>query len=118
MAKDIAALTWDIWYLANKEYVVAKLCENKAKPEMHCNGKCHLAKQLEKLEEPAPAPGKQKIPAPRAAKLGETTWISGPAFPGITIESPVTAETSDKGWIDLTEATRSFSSGIFHPPIV
>lgn len=37
-------------YALNKEYIAKTLCENKAKPKMHCNGKCHLKKQLEKQE--------------------------------------------------------------------
>lgn len=33
-------------YQLNKEYIAKNLCENKNKPKMHCNGKCHLKKQL------------------------------------------------------------------------
>lgn len=29
----------------------AGICENKDKPEMKCNGKCHLKKQIKKQEE-------------------------------------------------------------------
>jgi hypothetical protein len=35
-------------YVLNYEYIVTVLCENKDKPEMHCNGKCHLTKELAK----------------------------------------------------------------------
>lgn len=35
-------------YLLHKDEVTAKFCVNKDKPEMHCNGKCYLHKQLEK----------------------------------------------------------------------
>jgi hypothetical protein len=35
-------------YAINKDYIAAALCENKDKPMMHCNGKCHLAKELKK----------------------------------------------------------------------
>ena len=35
-------------YEVNKAYITKNLCENKAKPMMHCNGKCHLKKQLQK----------------------------------------------------------------------
>jgi len=35
-------------YKVNFSYVASVLCENRDKPEMHCNGKCHLRKQLEK----------------------------------------------------------------------
>lgn len=38
-------------YLLNKEYIAKVLCINRDKPEMHCNGKCHLAKQLKAQEE-------------------------------------------------------------------
>nr|WP_255749311.1 hypothetical protein [Gramella crocea] len=33
-------------YAVNYDYIVDKLCENKDKPEMECNGKCYLTKQL------------------------------------------------------------------------
>ena len=45
-------LTKPMWlvveYVVNYDYIVKVLCENKDKPEMHCNGKCHLTKELAK----------------------------------------------------------------------
>lgn len=35
-------------YIINYEYITTKLCENIAKPEMHCDGKCYLKKELAK----------------------------------------------------------------------
>jgi hypothetical protein len=35
-------------YYKNKTYISNVLCENKNKPQMHCEGKCHLKKQLDK----------------------------------------------------------------------
>ena len=35
-------------YVVNYDYIVKVLCENKDKPEMKCNGKCHLTKELAK----------------------------------------------------------------------
>jgi hypothetical protein len=32
-----------------KEYIVKNLCENRFTPQLHCNGKCYLAKQLQKV---------------------------------------------------------------------
>lgn len=40
-----------IEYAVNYEYISKVLCENKAKPMMHCNGKCHLMKELAKAAE-------------------------------------------------------------------
>lgn len=38
-------------YVVNYEYISKVLCENKDKPKMHCNGKCHLMKELAKNAE-------------------------------------------------------------------
>lgn len=35
-------------YMLNQEYIARVLCVNKTKPEMGCNGQCHLMKQMEK----------------------------------------------------------------------
>jgi hypothetical protein len=38
-------------YAVNYEYISKVLCVNKEKPQMHCNGKCHLMKELAKAAE-------------------------------------------------------------------
>ncbi len=38
-------------YVINYDYIVKELCENKAKPELKCNGKCHLMKEMAKAAE-------------------------------------------------------------------
>ena len=38
-------------YIVNYDYIVKELCENKEKPELKCNGKCHLMKELAKTAE-------------------------------------------------------------------
>lgn len=35
-------------YKINYTYISSVLCENKNKPSIGCNGKCHLAKELKK----------------------------------------------------------------------
>ena len=48
----VIMLTKPLWpvlnYVANYKYIVNELCENRDKPEMHCNGKCYLTKELAK----------------------------------------------------------------------
>ena len=48
-------------YAVKYDYIVAELCENKAKPEMHCNGKCHLMKELAKASESDKQDGKPSL---------------------------------------------------------
>lgn len=38
-------------YAVNYNYIANELCVNKAKPEMKCNGKCHLMKELAKASD-------------------------------------------------------------------
>ena len=38
-------------YELNKNYIAAKLCENRNKPWLHCNGKCYLIKKIKQAEE-------------------------------------------------------------------
>ena len=38
-------------YVVNYEYISKVLCENKAKPKLKCNGKCHLMKELAKASD-------------------------------------------------------------------
>lgn len=38
-------------YQINTAYFISK-CENKAKPQLKCNGKCHLSKSISKLATP------------------------------------------------------------------
>ncbi|MEO5569708.1 MAG: hypothetical protein ABIT08_02675 [Bacteroidia bacterium] len=33
-------------YQANKKYISKHLCENRTKPQLHCNGKCQVIKKM------------------------------------------------------------------------
>ncbi|WP_419802841.1 hypothetical protein [Mucilaginibacter sp.] len=35
----------------NKKYIAENLCINKARPWLHCNGKCYLMKKVKQAEE-------------------------------------------------------------------
>jgi hypothetical protein len=39
------------YFNVNRDFITANFCENRNKPEMHCNGKCYLKKQLQKANE-------------------------------------------------------------------
>jgi hypothetical protein len=34
-----------------RDYIAQHLCENRNRPELHCNGQCYLAKQLKVTQE-------------------------------------------------------------------
>ncbi|TBV26068.1 hypothetical protein DMZ43_09185 [Meridianimaribacter sp. CL38] len=37
-----------LYYELNIDYIIETYCINKDKPELECNGKCHLATQIQK----------------------------------------------------------------------
>ncbi len=43
-------------YQVNKDYISNVLCENKEKKAMHCEGKCHLKKELDKEQKSESTP--------------------------------------------------------------
>lgn len=70
-------------YWVNYEYIAKELCENKAKPEMHCDGKCHLKKELAKAsEEEKPISSDKKATSKQESEVlffeSKTTLISKP----------------------------------------
>jgi hypothetical protein len=64
-------------YQAHKARITELFCVNKAKPQMQCNGRCHLSEELRKAtESKAPAAGfakvKMDVLAPLALRLTQT----------------------------------------------
>jgi hypothetical protein len=35
----------------NRNYIAAKLCENRNKPWLHCNGRCYFMKKIKQVQE-------------------------------------------------------------------
>lgn len=49
-------------YLLNKSYIANNLCVNKDKPDSDCQGKCHLVKELKKVNNQEPGPNQGNSP--------------------------------------------------------
>jgi hypothetical protein len=56
-------------YVLEYNQYVTVLCENRDKPEMKCNGQCHLTKELKAVDEPADAKGATPIPSQLQTEL-------------------------------------------------
>lgn len=117
-AKDITALAWQIWYQVNQEYVAKELCVNKSRPQLKCNGKCHLMKQLRKLEEPASknidhSKGAKK-PAGNVLKIKSHDWISCTDL-SLTVAGEFLA-LKTLTWPQSAGSLKHHSSPVFHPP--
>lgn len=51
LSTSFTRLVFYAGYEMNKAYIAKVLCINKAKPMMHCNGKCFLSKKIKEAEE-------------------------------------------------------------------
>ena len=48
-------------YAVNYDYISKVLCINKDKPQIHCNGKCYVGKELAKNESPNDSKTKNSV---------------------------------------------------------
>ncbi len=95
-------------YAFNKEKITRVFCVNKDKPVMHCNGKCHLMKELKKNSEESP-----RSNAPRLLVENLLPHFSNSTFafvPPFHVSIPM---------IDFAYQEPSSSShpaSVYHPP--
>jgi len=97
-------------YHWNKNFISEKLCVNKAKPKMHCNGKCQMMKQLaedEKQNSSNPTNNTAKL---KIQQLAFTDEMNQPVFPILTY---VTLAYNEEP--PLLKHIPPVSS-VFHPP--
>lgn len=70
-------------YCLRKDYIAKVLCINKEKPELKCNGKCHLTEQLKaemEDEEDSPFPSKNENERKQVSEFLRVTFSINPRF--------------------------------------
>jgi hypothetical protein len=105
MCSSFSAVLVDAGFELNKKYIVAKLCENRDRPWMQCQGKCILAKKLKAAQEKE-AKEMYKVPQHEAI-LVQTV------LPEIFIES----RREQNGFYSDFKFVSFYLKDIFHPPI-
>lgn len=87
----------------------AKNCENKAKPQMHCNGKCQMMKKLQQQEQKDQQNSNGKEGSKNGTVLFSQTAFAYiiPALPNLTL-----AYNSHSNSGNIQKMPRT----VFHPP--
>lgn len=93
-------------YLYNKNYISTVLCENKNVPAMHCLGKCHLKKELDRDTKRQDG-GDQKY------KPASEVIVSEFSLPQLKFTSPFIREIF---YIHSSNLVDEYNPSIFHPP--
>lgn len=97
-----------IWFYANRNYVAEKLCINKSRPMLKCNGKCFLSKKLKEAEK------ENQDGLPYSIKQQEEASLCVIATIAYTIHFVL----QDTAYPTAAVNAYTFSpnTGIFHPP--
>lgn len=95
-------------YKLNKKFITEKFCENKAKPKMQCNGKCHIKKTLRELTGSSKEKSSQSVLEFSQYIISQLFQPLSAVFPEIAISYPQV--------ILQTECLGNLSD-IFHPPL-
>jgi hypothetical protein len=98
-------------YEINKNYIARVLCENKSRPQLHCNGKCKLMEKM-RADEEANTPVNNK---PVKASLAEAFFLAEKFSLSVPVSiSPSKVFNSSY----VLKNYRSPHFPIFHPPSV
>lgn len=108
LAQTFSSLGILAGFQINRNFIAASLCVNRTKPELHCNGKCYLNKELLKNEKqnshPSQVPSKVTI---------EPLQFTGDACSLVFFKQPLIAVIPV---LTSTFSAESFSRSVFHPP--
>lgn len=95
------------YYVNTERYY--KNCENKARPQLKCNGKCQMAKKVQEEEKK-----EQKNPGMKFDLKSEVCTI----YTSTVLQpSPSIITEREYNLIDIPSLKNGFHSRIFHPPI-
>jgi len=97
-----------IEYLVRKSYIITNFCINKDKPEMGCNGKCHLN---EKLYEGNNTEDKTPLPVP------QKQWKIPEFLIATRIINNILPDLSDQEFLYINNYSFQFAASVFHPPV-
>ena len=94
-------------YALNKPFIVARLCENRNRPEMKCEGKCYLCKRIQKQSKNEAENPEQKS----SYRFLELAMGATPSFHFSRIVDSLPS------WLPfLTNGLTAFPADVFHPP--
>lgn len=95
-------------YWMNKDYIASVLCENKDRPELECNGKCHLKKEIQSNSDDQN--NGQEVASSMMVEFFQ---------PSERFEFKCTPVSNSDVFCDYCEPVESgFISSVFHPPQV
>ncbi len=97
-------------YWLNQEFIAENLCENREQPQLECNGKCHLKKELDKDDERKQKDNKQQVEV--------ILFVSSAVSHEIEQSESHFIEKQSHCAFVVQQKPTGYNSFIFHPPII
>jgi hypothetical protein len=111
--KDMVSIAYQLDYILNQQDYLKK-CVNKSRPILKCNGKCHLAKKLQKVENSTLT--KDKKPGEKPVKIREfEVYTIYSNFPTYAFVSQIFEPRADLLFVN--HYTSADLEPLYHPPI-
>jgi hypothetical protein len=98
-------------YISNYDYIVNVLCENRDKPQLNCNGRCYLAKQLAEDSEQ-----NQQNPFSENQTTDIPQILDSNGDPDLNAESFFLVQKKTGSWHVVNICPHQFVFEISHPP--
>ncbi|WP_224997572.1 hypothetical protein [Cesiribacter sp. SM1] len=96
-------------YSLNKASITEQFCENKERPELACEGSCHLQKQLKQLDENT-ADGNEK----QLRVAADMVWICQQFCTVVLFSQPLVLKQFSTPYNSFYNSP--WNRGFFHPP--
>jgi len=113
------------YYVLNKEYIAANLCENRDTPALKCDGKCYLKRNLRVENNPTETKKERNLNdflqnASKSVFLYCQTVNKLPITKSFSFQSPLLPEEASCAYLQLALAGKSqdYSDDILHPPAI
>jgi len=103
--QSVSKLAYIINYSVNKTSIARNFCENRDKPKMNCQGKCHLKKQLAQAEK-----NESQGKSDSKEKWEDLFFVSFQSFFSGKKTQP------QRNFIYKSSPVLNYSSSIYHPP--
>ena len=98
------------YYHLNKEYIARVLCENRNKPQLHCDGQCYLAKQLKARQDKQDKETSERVQNTPVIQL---FWEQANTY----LFAPTSMALPCKGrFVYLARSYAQILNGLFRPP--
>ncbi len=114
-SKLVYSFFWQVYFYINQREITRLECENKDKPLMKCNGKCYLAKQLQKAEDELNVKKSKQEKSKNTIKLLEGSAFIVPQKTAFSSHFSFQIETTN-----CVSYSKNLLAGatypIFHPP--